>query len=182
MALDVSLLIGGDVLCVRIFDGDRDTIGRGGEPLWFAAGVGVKLNEVATCDEIAVVVRFLHLGDSHTVLVHLHLVAKLISTLVLAVEDNVYQTSLRRPRHIQTTANVESQQIAHECLVAVVVDKGPVLRVGRHAHQVTGAGKRNTIRFFGKAPAGVSSPANLQGVALNLRPTVGTGGSTVDFR
>ena len=90
VVLYVLALLGGNILIVRRLDGDRRTLCRVEIDLLGGRGIGVNLNEVATREVCTRIIRRLHLGDVDTMLAHIYLVAELIATPILAIDNNIY--------------------------------------------------------------------------------------------
>ena len=59
-----------------------------------------------------------------------YLVAELVTAFVFAVHDDVHGLAPRRIQSSETFADLEGQAVAHQGLVAVVVDKCPFLSLG----------------------------------------------------
>ena len=72
-----------------------------------------------------------HLCDVHPILVYLYLVAELITTFILTIEQHINSRTIGRIGHPQATTQFEGQQITHQRLVTVVIDERPFLGLGR---------------------------------------------------
>ena len=86
IVLDICRLLGRDFIIIGRFYCHRNATQRL-KPRCLLIGISINLNEIASGESFALNVVGSHFGDFHTPRVHLHLVAKLIATLILAIEN-----------------------------------------------------------------------------------------------
>lgn len=66
------------------------------------------LDEIAAGQFVARLVVLFHLGDFETAIVHLNLIAELVATLVLTVENHINGSSVRHIFHADTACYLKS--------------------------------------------------------------------------
>ena len=120
------------------------------------------------------IVRRLHFRDGHTVGVGGNLVAKLIAALVLAVHDHVNRLAIGRIGHAHTLADFKRKDVAHQGLVAIVVDERPLLCLGRTLKRrilqhvmALSVIELDAVGLLGKLDAGIATETGGYGIFLN---------------
>ena len=147
--LDILLLIGGDLIFVWRLDSNRITL-VGSEPRRFLVCISIHLNQITARQGTALIVFWCHLRDIHTVLVDRHLVAQLVTAFVFAIEQHVDGSTIGCIIHTHTSAEFKGHQVAHQRLVAIVIDERPFLRFGRRIEHILFLVKLNPIGFLGE--------------------------------
>ena len=69
IAIDVVVLLGGNVIIARMFDGDRIPAITF-EPAYLLVSIGIHFNKIAASKLGLFVIPRLHLGDRDTILIH----------------------------------------------------------------------------------------------------------------
>ena len=156
IVLDISTLLWNNLVIVRWLNGDRVAF-IWVKPWGFIVSIGIHFNEIASCKGRTTDVCGLHFGYVHSILIHFHLVAELVTSFVFTVEQYVNRPSVRRIRHFHTLTEIESQQVTHEGLVAVVVEKRPFLGFGRSVQHPLLTFKLDTIRLLGESAWDIST-------------------------
>ena len=111
--LDEGLLLGSDVVLIRMLNGYRYSL-AGTEPYWFAISVSINLDEISV----------LCLNPAGSCL---YLVAKLITAAIFAIDHHIHRMTERSIALSHSSADLEGNHIPQQCLVSVIVDKGPLL-------------------------------------------------------
>ena len=176
IALYVAPLLSRYLVFVGRLDGHGIAFLRG-EPRFLLIGIGIHLNEVAAGEGLARYVFGCHLGDFHTPRVHFHLVAQLIAALVFAVEHHIDSRAEGCVGHTHAAAKLESQQVAHQRLVAVVVYQGPLLGLCRCIEHVLLLVELDAPRLLRERSRGVSAFADAPRCAEQLGSVVGYDGN-----
>ena len=152
------MLLGGDVVIPRMLDGDG-VASAAAEPAGLLAGIGIDLNEVAARQLGFLVIPRLHLGDGDAVLVNGNLVAQLIAALVFAIHDDIDGLAPGRVGHSYALAYLKGKAVAHQGLVAPIIDERPLLRLRRTFHgrvlehaMALAVGKLDAPRLLWEAP------------------------------
>ena len=115
-----NLIVGRRLYCHRY-------VVVGVEPRNLLVGIGVDFQEVAPGKSLAGHIVGSHLRDVNTSRTHLHLVAELIATFIFSVVNHVDEAAVGSVFQSYGPAHVERHTIAHQRLVAVVVDQSPLL-------------------------------------------------------
>ena len=149
MVDDIIFLLHGDgIFAGRLYD-DRIAVVRP-EPEFLCIGISIDLHEIATSKRAALIVIRRQLRDVHTVLMHLNLIAKLIAALIFAIQQHIDSSAVWGIRHPQALAQLEGQQIAHQGLIAIIIDKRPFLRLCRGIEHMLLLVELDAIGFLGE--------------------------------
>ena len=175
---DVVVLLGRDVVISGMLDGNG-IAPVAIEPARFLAGIGINLDEITACHQRLFSVGWQHLGDGNTISVDRYLVAKLIAAFVLAIHDDVNWLAPRCIGHVEAFADLESETVSHECLVAIIIDECPFLGFGRtflsraSEHVVAlSVVELDAPRFLREAPGRIASASGRNGIFLDASAIV----------
>ena len=127
---DIVVLAGLYILLVGVVHRDGIAVARG-EVDRVLRCIAVHLQQVTACDAHRIGAGIVHLGYVDAVLVQPHIVCELVATAIVAIEDDIHAAAPGREGHAHPAAHFVGHIVAYEGLVAIVVDEGPLLGLGR---------------------------------------------------
>ena len=136
----------------------------GAEPVGLGGGVGIDLHEEGGVQGVGGLLRVDGIVQLHAVLLHIHVVHELEVALVLAVEEHIHGLGVGCVGHSHAAAEFVGQQVAHEGLVAVVVDEHPFLRLGGRIQHAVFLVVLDAVGFLGEGVGAVAPAADDTGV------------------
>ena len=91
---------------------------------------------------------------------NLNMVAQLITALVFAVQQHIYGSSIRRIRHTHQPAQFKGEEVAHQGLVAIIVDERPFLGIGGSVEHVLRAFEFDAPGLLGEVSRSIAAFAD----------------------
>ena len=117
---------------------------------------GICLNK--KCRAQGVATSFCHsVYELYAILLFVNMVTQLVVSLVLTIYQNIYGPPVGRVGHSQAAAQLKGQKVAHERLVAIVVDECPLLGFCRGVKHLVLLIVLNAVWFLGEANGGIAT-------------------------
>ena len=140
----------------------------------FAACISIHLYKITTSQQGAFYVSGFHFCDGNTVGINGYLVTQLIATLIFTIHNYIHRLTPYRVRSLQSTAQLESQDVTHQRLVTIIVDKRPFLCLGGtfqfailHYTVALAVIELDSVRFFGETCRSITTHSSQDRIFLD---------------